>query len=67
MVRTAVATLQTPWDCRWSRLGYRVAGVPEDVQPEPLWVCLGTGDRRCIQVEECDNCPHWVAESRTLH
>jgi hypothetical protein len=63
MATTAVATLQTAWDCRWSRLGYRVTGVPEQFQPETLWVCLRAGERRCINAEECENCPHWEADA----
>ena len=62
MSKTAVATMQSAWDCRWSRPGYRVAGVPEELQPETAWVCLRTGERRCINPEECEHCPHWEAE-----
>ena len=66
MATTAVATLQTAWDCRWSRLGYRVPGVPEQFQPETRWVCTRTGERRCIDTLECEQCPHWVyAEGRS--
>ena len=50
---------QTVWDCRWSRRGYRVFGVPELFQPEAPWVCLRTGDRRNVSDEECEGCPHW--------
>ena len=60
--------MQTVWDCRWSRHGYRVVGVPDAFQPEALWVCLRTGDRRNISDEECERCPHWEADpKRTLH
>ena len=58
MSATRVATLQTIWDCRWSRPGYRVAGVEDHLQPETRWVCV-RGDRRCISEEECEQCPHW--------
>ena len=40
------ATLQTIWDCRWSRPGYRLMGVKDHLQPEELWVCVRTGERR---------------------
>jgi hypothetical protein len=40
----ATATLQTIWDCRWSRPGYRVLGVPDHLQPEKLWVCIRRGE-----------------------
>ena len=46
MSATSVATLQTIWDCRWSRPGYRLIGVEDHLQPEKLWVCVRTGDRR---------------------
>jgi hypothetical protein len=62
MARTAVMTMQTAWDCRWSRPGYRVRGVPDHLQPETRWVCLRTGERRCIESEECEECPHWEAD-----
>ena len=62
MSRTAVATLQTIWDCKWSRPGYRVAGVQDHFQPETRWICVRGGDRRCISEEECAKCPYWEME-----
>jgi hypothetical protein len=47
MVTTA--TLQTIWDCRWSRPGYRVLGVQDHLQPEKLRF-----DRRCALVLPSD-------------
>ena len=67
MATTAVATLQTVWDCRWSRAGYRVAGVPEQFQPETRWICTRTGERRNIDTAECEACPHWELASRQQH
>jgi hypothetical protein len=64
MATTAVATLQAAWDCRWSRPGYRVAGVVEQFQPETRWVCTRTGERRCIEASECEQCPHWEYADR---
>ena len=64
MATTAVATLQTAWDCRWSRPGYRVPGVQEQFQPETRWVCTRTGERRCIDALECEQCPHWEYDDR---
>jgi len=60
MSATSVATLQTIWDCRWSRPGYRLIGVQDQLQPEKLWVCV-RGDRHGVTEEECENCPHWEA------
>ena len=30
----ATATLQTVWDCRWSRPGHHITGVSDAMQPE---------------------------------
>jgi len=59
MARTAVATLQTVWDCRYSRPGFRLFGVGEPLQPESLWVCTRNGNRRGVTEAECEKCPHW--------
>jgi hypothetical protein len=56
---TAIATLQAIWDCRWSRPGYRIAGVEDHLQPETRWICVRGSERRCINEEECENCPNW--------
>lgn len=61
MASTVVtATYQTIWDCRWSRPGYRVMGVPDHLQPETLWVCV-RGERRGVSEEDCEKCPYWEA------
>jgi hypothetical protein len=62
MATTSIAALQTIWDCKWSRVGYRVVGVPEQLQPETPWVCIRAGERRGVTEEECENCPHWEAD-----
>jgi hypothetical protein len=59
MNHTATMTLQTIWDCRWSRPGYRLTHVEEPDQPEALWMCVRTGVRRPVTEEECAACPHW--------
>jgi hypothetical protein len=56
---SVTATLQTIWDCRFSRPGYRVIGVPDQLQPEKLWVCVRKGERRGVTEEECEECPFW--------
>ena len=61
MAMTSVASLQTIWDCKWSRPGYRLIGIEDHLQPEKLWVCLRTGERRGVTEEECESCPHWEA------
>jgi hypothetical protein len=56
---TLVATLQTVWDCRWSRVGYRLTGVEESQQPESVWVCIRAGARRPVTSAECETCTRW--------
>lgn len=57
----APAKLQTIWDCRWSRLGYRAFGIEEHLQPEKLGVCVLRGQRRGVNQDDCEKCPHWEA------
>ena len=59
MAHTTASTLQTIWDCRWSRPVYRLIGVEDYQQPEKLWVCVRGAERRSVTEEECENCPHW--------
>ena len=62
MSAAAVATLQTIWDCKWSRPGLRLAGLAPDLQPESLWVCTRTGDRKPVSEHKCEACPFWELE-----
>jgi hypothetical protein len=64
MTRTTTITLQTPWDCRFSRPGYRLTGVVDRHQPEPLWVCVQDGRRRPITTAECADCPRWQMDEQ---
>lgn len=59
MARTAIATLQVVWDCRWSQPGHRLTNVPDPQQPEGRWVCTRDGRRRSIDERECETCAHW--------
>jgi hypothetical protein len=63
-MRTSVATYQTIWDCKWSRPGHLLHGVPDRLQPESRWVCVRSGPRRPVTEEECERCPHWEADER---
>jgi hypothetical protein len=63
MNRAPVATLQTIWDCRWSRPGHRFTGLAGDEQPEAIWVCVRKpGERRAVTDEECASCEFWEGE-----
>jgi hypothetical protein len=35
MARTAIAVLQTPWDCKWTRFTYRRTRTPDCAQADP--------------------------------
>jgi hypothetical protein len=62
MSRTAIATLQTPWDCKWSRFGRIHAS--RSTPAEGLWVCLyPDGTRRSINPAQCEACSHFEYES----
>jgi hypothetical protein len=63
MPATSASLMQTAANCLWSRPGYRLFRVPDRLQPETLWVCVRTGDRRCLTAMECESCPHWEADS----
>ena len=58
MARTAVATLQTVWDCRWSQPGHR-PDVINVVQPESRWMCTRDGGHRSVDEHECETCAYW--------
>jgi hypothetical protein len=64
MAKTAIATLQTIWDCHWSRPGFRLAGVDETQQPECLWVCVRTDTRVGVTEARCENCHDWELADR---
>ena len=59
MPNTTAATLQTIWDCKWSRPGYRLIGIGDRHQLQKQWVCFRTGPGRVVTEEECENCPFW--------
>ena len=64
MSKIAIAVEQTIWDCRWSQPGFRIPGVADCDQPEPLWVCIRNGERRPVSESECAQCPHWQSEEK---
>lgn len=64
MPTTAAATLQTAWDCKWSRPGYRLHGLAEPHQPESLWVCVRTHTRTPVGEADCETCPLWEMDDK---
>jgi len=65
MSRIAIATLQTPWDCKWSRFGRIHASRRGPA--EGLWLCVHPdATRRCIEPSECETCSRFEYESPVL-
>jgi hypothetical protein len=62
MAKTAIATSQRAWECKWSRPGIRLAELEEERQPESEWVCVRTGIRHPVTDERCEQCPYWQAD-----
>ena len=62
MSKIAIATLQTPWDCKFSRFG-RMRTARPDARVEGFWVCVyPDGVRRPIDPSTCETCSHWEYE-----
>jgi hypothetical protein len=54
---------QTPANCAWSRVGFRLSGVAESAQPESIFVCVREPRaRRSVELVDCANCPYWVKD-----
>ena len=58
---SVTATIQGPWNCRWSSPGHRITGLPDAVQPESVWMCARDGERRPVSDDECVQCSRWEA------
>jgi len=56
MARIAIATLQSGWDCRWSRPDDHAG--PASPRGESV-VCDRTGVQRRVSLAECEACVHW--------
>ena len=59
MNTTAIATRQSPWDCKFSGAGYGAQGVTARRRPETLWVCLRRATPVPIVESDCETCPDW--------
>lgn len=60
IARTAIATLQTPWDCKWTRVAYRQSGIPPYKVNEQMWMCVrAPGALRPVTEQDCEACPEW--------
>jgi hypothetical protein len=67
MAKTAVATLQTVWECHWSQPDVRLTDVDEEQQPEWVWVCVRTGTRVGVDEARCENCRYWDRADHRLN
>jgi hypothetical protein len=58
---------QTPENCGWSRVGFRLSRVAESDQPESIMVCVrDRATRRSVELADCVNCPHWVPDKTRI-
>jgi hypothetical protein len=62
MARTAIATLQTAWDCRWSRPAFHVERPAGIKHLEETWVCTRDGQPHAIDPHDCETCPLFEME-----
>jgi hypothetical protein len=61
MTKVAAATLQTLWDCRWSRPASRLTNTRAESHPASVWMCIRAGGRRAVTEQECERCEFWEA------
>jgi hypothetical protein len=62
MAATLVA-IQTAWNCRWVRFGYRPIGTPEHIRLAEQWRCVRPPSvPRDVTEEECARCEFWEAD-----
>lgn len=67
MQEAATKEVQSPWNCRWARLAQQLVVIPEQEQPEGLWVCVRPRRGRLtvdgappyVTEEECAGCEFW--------
>jgi hypothetical protein len=52
---------QTPWECRWTRLGNPFGRNArwQTATKDAIWVCVRSGGRRYVGDEECETCELW--------
>lgn len=59
----SIANAQHVWNCRWSKLGYRLSRTNERDQPEGPWMCVRQPEtRRPVTEEECAQCKFWETD-----
>jgi len=60
MNRVASCELQSPWDCRWTRLAPGVVrNTTRRERQDIIWICVRDGGRRYVSDQECETCEHW--------
>jgi hypothetical protein len=57
MARTAIATLQTVWGCRWSQPLLHLERPGVITHLEETWVCTRDGQPHVIDPHNCETCP----------
>lgn len=61
MAHTAIAVLQTPSDCKWTRFTYRRPRISDHQPAEPyIWLCVREPNApRRVGERDCEDCPYW--------
>jgi hypothetical protein len=64
MAQTAIAVIQTPWDCRWTRIAWKRTTACVDEPPDCYaWLCIREpGAPRRVDERDCEDCPYWEME-----
>lgn len=62
MATTAVATLQTIWDCRWGQPAFLRPDTARGDRYGSRWVCERTGGAVPVAEGDCESCPYWEYE-----
>jgi hypothetical protein len=51
--------LQTPWECRWTRLAQPAHRSNRQPEETLVWICTRGGCRRHVKEQECELCENW--------
>lgn len=66
MTEEALANAKHVWDCRWSKLGYRLPRDGQD-RPDTAWTCARVpAAPRPVTDEECATCSGWEPDPNNL-
>ncbi len=61
-----VVDIQTPWECRWTKLGQPSRTARREEPQGIVWVCTRAGHRRHVHDSECERCEFWQRPQEPL-